>query len=226
MKHSEAIYPLQEMNPTGEQHFVDPLGRRAHTAQPSIEFSTQALQFVRGSSGLPMPCGRGVPQVMPSKILNPGPSASERHLAPCHALHREMRLRSSRSAGRITPRPKAAFTAAGMHVSRFPRPSRTGMNRYGEKAAQRPISVETVSFEQYRPEWNLGLVATRSVHWVVESDRHVWQVASRGANPNSPAASRPWTCVNNCTANPTGENAGGILDRVTRGNLRMSESLE
>lgn len=74
-----------------------------------------------------------------------------------------------------------------------------GMNRYGEKAALRPIGMATVSFEQYRPEWNPGLVATRSVLWVVESERHVWQVASRGANPNSPAASRPWTCVNNCT---------------------------
>lgn len=28
----------------------------------------QALQFVRGSSGLPMPCGKGVPQVMPAEI--------------------------------------------------------------------------------------------------------------------------------------------------------------
>ena len=54
-----------------------------------------------------------------------------------------------------------------------------GMNRYGEKAAKRPIGVETVSSEQYRPEWNPDLVATRTVHWAVESERHVWQVTSR-----------------------------------------------
>ena len=49
-----------------------------------------------------------------------------------------------------------------------------GMNRYGEKAAKRPIGVETVSSEQYRPEWNPDLIATRLVQWVVESERHVW----------------------------------------------------
>jgi hypothetical protein len=74
-----------------------------------------------------------------------------------------------------------------------------GMNRYGEKAAQRATGVETFTFERYEPEWNPGMEATRAVHWVIESDRHVWQVSSRGANSNCPAASRPWTCVNNCT---------------------------
>ena len=74
-----------------------------------------------------------------------------------------------------------------------------GTNRYGEKPAQRPTGVETVTFEQYEPEWNPGTETTRVVHWVVESARHVWQVCSRGANLIRSAASRPWTCVNNCT---------------------------
>ena len=74
-----------------------------------------------------------------------------------------------------------------------------GLNRYGEKAATRPKGIETVSFEQYRPEWNPGLVATRTVYWNVDSERHVWQVTSRRANLKSPAPLGPWTCVNNCT---------------------------
>ena len=89
-----------------------------------------------------------------------------------------------------------------------------GMNRYGEKAAKRPIGVETVSSEQYRPEWNPDLVATRLVQWVVESERHVWQVANRGANPNSPAPLGPWTCVNNCTQ---GEEASALRLDFLRG---------
>ena len=64
------------------------------------------------------------------------------------------------------------------------------MNRYGEKAAQRPIGVETVSFERYWPEWNPDLVATRTVQWNVDSERHVWQIARQKANPSSPAALR------------------------------------
>ena len=74
-----------------------------------------------------------------------------------------------------------------------------GTNRYGEKPAQRPTGVETVTFEQYEPEWNPGTETTRVVHWVVESARHVWQVSSRGASLIRFAASRPWTRVNNCT---------------------------
>jgi hypothetical protein len=79
-----------------------------------------------------------------------------------------------------------------------------GMNRYGEKAAQPATGVETVTFERYEPEWNPGMEATRAVHWVVESERHVWQVSSRGANSNRSAALRPWTRVNNCTDKPEG----------------------
>ena len=85
-----------------------------------------------------------------------------------------------------------------------------GLNRYGEAAAKRPLGVETVSVETYAPDWNPTTTATRLVDWIVESDRHVWTVERRRAGvvtaapcptptPN-PAASRPWTCVNNCTA--------------------------
>lgn len=76
-----------------------------------------------------------------------------------------------------------------------------GVNRYGEEAAKRPIGVETVSYEAYRPDPAQSDTATRAVHWIVESERHVWEVTRRGPpSVPAPAASRPWTCVNNCTA--------------------------
>ena len=92
-----------------------------------------------------------------------------------------------------------------------------GLNRYGEPAALRPLGVETVMFEQYRPDWNPGLEATRAVQYIVESERHVWRVkASRGANPNCPAALRPWTCVDNCTDKPEEKKYGGTFERVSK----------
>lgn len=78
-----------------------------------------------------------------------------------------------------------------------------GVNRYGEDAAPRPIGVETVTYEQFAPAWNPTTVATRAVNWIVESDRHVWTITRPGASSvPAPAASRPWTCVNNCTDTP------------------------
>lgn len=77
-----------------------------------------------------------------------------------------------------------------------------GLNRYGEAAAKRPVGVETISFEQYRPDLSQAACAPRAVHWIVESERHTWEVTRRGPlSDSAPAASRPWTwtCVNNCT---------------------------
>ena len=137
------------------------------------------------------------------------PSGVPQHLIDAHHAVNKI---TTMEAGTVKPVSWAHYTKAqgGVYCGRNARIkiSKTqpdGMNRYGEKSAKRSIGIETVSFEQYRPEWNPGLVATRSVHWIVESERHVWQVASRGANPNSPAASRPWTCVNNCTHGTSSE---------------------
>lgn len=81
-----------------------------------------------------------------------------------------------------------------------------GLNRYGEAAAMRPIGVETISFEQYRPELSPTTSATRAVHWIVQSERHTWEVMRRGPlSDSAPAASRPWTCVNNCTHSTSSE---------------------
>ena len=135
------------------------------------------------------------------------PSGAPQHLIDAHHAVNKI---TDMEAGTIKPVSWAQYTQAqgGVYCGRNARIKIStiqpdGMNRYGEKAAKRSIGIETVNFEQYRPEWNPGLVATRSVHWIVESERHVWQVASRGANPNPPAASRPWTCVNNCTVPQT-----------------------
>ena len=149
------------------------------------------------------------------------PSGAPQHLIDAHHAVNKI---TNMEAGTVKSVSWAHYTKAqgGVYCGRNARIkiSKTqpeGMNRYGEKAAKRPIGIETVSVEQYVPAHmaHMGGQATRFVHWVVESERHVWQVASRGANPNSPAASRPWTCVNNCTDKPEDENHGGTFERVS-----------
>ena len=70
-----------------------------------------------------------------------------------------------------------------------------GLGRYGEPLNGKPAGVETVNRETYTPPhmaW-MGGQATRLVHWFCESARHVWVIKkARDA--------RPWTRVNNCTA--------------------------
>lgn len=133
------------------------------------------------------------------------PSGAPQHLIDAHDAVNKI---TDMEAGTVKPVSWAHYTQAqgGVYCGRNARIkiSKTqpdGMNRYGEKSAKRPIGIETVSAEQYVPAHmaHMGGQATRFVHWIVESERHVWQVASRAANPNSSAASRPWTCVNNCT---------------------------
>ena len=88
-----------------------------------------------------------------------------------------------------------------------------GVGRYGEPIGHRPIGVETTEIEKWVPKHiahMVGAFATRVVHWVVESSRHVWEIVGRKARPigrvfNGPKA--PWTCVNNCT---DGEEDGAI----------------
>ena len=150
------------------------------------------------------------------------PSGAPQHLIDAHHAVNKI---TNMEAGTVKPVSWAHYTNAqgGVYCGRKARIkiSKTqpeGMNRYGEKAAQRPIGIETVSVEHYVPAHmaHMGGQATRFVHWIVESKRHVWQIASRGANPNSPAASRPWTCVNNCTNKLKDEKDGGTFERVSR----------
>ena len=89
-----------------------------------------------------------------------------------------------------------------------------GLNKYGEAAALKVVGVETVAVEHYTPEHmrHMGGKASRTVHWIVESARHTWAVVRKGGKPcpnpilsPAPAASRPWTCVNNCTQDDEAE---------------------
>jgi hypothetical protein len=88
-----------------------------------------------------------------------------------------------------------------------------GLNRYGEGAAKRPMGVETREVEHYTPEHMLHMRPApripRTIEWIVESARHVWAVERKGkprlSPAPAPAASRPWTCVNNCTQDDEAE---------------------
>jgi hypothetical protein len=142
------------------------------------------------------------------------PGGAPQHLIDAHYAVNKI---TNMEAGTVKPVSWAHYTKAqgGVFCGRKARikVSKTqpeGTNRYGEAAAQRPIGVETVSIEQYTPAHmaHMGGQATRFVHWIVESDRHTWTVEMRKPGtarapvpvPDSyPAASRPWTCVNNCT---------------------------
>ncbi|MDD0816426.1 replication endonuclease [Curvibacter sp. HBC28] len=81
------------------------------------------------------------------------------------------------------------------------------LGRYGDEATPRPIGVETHSLETTPLETYPWVGAQRTVHWLVESTRHTWEIVRspwKGAHGDvsiaeqaTPAA--PWTCVNNCT---------------------------
>lgn len=150
------------------------------------------------------------------------PNGAPQHLIDAHHAVNKI---TNMEAGTVKPVSWAHYTKAqgGVYCGRNARikvskEQPDGMNRYGEKAALRPMGVETVSVEQYVPAHmaHIGGQATRFVHWIVPSERHVWQTANRSANPNSSAASRPWTCVNNCTDKPEDEKYGGTFERVSR----------
>ena len=86
-----------------------------------------------------------------------------------------------------------------------------GLNGYGEPAAAKVIGVQTQSREVYTPAHmaHMGGKATRLIDWIVESKRHTWTITRKPAGavpalvPEFEAASRPWTCVNNCTKEGT-----------------------
>lgn len=98
------------------------------------------------------------------------------------------------------------------------------LGRYGEPIGPRPIGVETIEREFYTPAhmaW-MGGQASRLVHWVVESARHVWRIVAARSAEVFRGALRPWTCVNNCTENPCGQEArttSGPAGRVGEGTL-------
>jgi hypothetical protein len=85
------------------------------------------------------------------------------------------------------------------------RPDKLG--RYGDEATPRPVGVETTSLETLPLETSPWTGLQRTVHWVVDSTRHTWEIvrspwkgahgAGSTAEQAKPAA--PWTCVNNCT---------------------------
>jgi hypothetical protein len=83
----------------------------------------------------------------------------------------------------------------------------TTKNRYGEPSAPRPVGVSTTAIEHYTPDHMAHLTPPpqipRTVHWFVQSARHVWQIAARKPAPvfefRAPASPVPWTRVNNCT---------------------------
>ena len=133
------------------------------------------------------------------------PSGAPQHLIDAHHAVNKI---TNTEAGTVKPVSWAHYTEAqgGVYCGRNARikvsmEQPDSMNRYGEKAALRPIGVETVGIEQCAPA-HMGGQTIRSVHWGVRSERHVWKSASRSTNLNSSAASRPWTRVNNCTTLP------------------------
>lgn len=83
----------------------------------------------------------------------------------------------------------------------------TKRNRYGETSEPRPVGVSTTAVEHYTPahmaHMNPPPQIPRTVHWSVESTRHIWQIAAGKAKPVfefiAPASPVPWTRVNNCT---------------------------
>jgi hypothetical protein len=196
---------------------TDLYGNDGVTASHRVETwaATWSIRQFQQIGGAPIGPWRELRRI---KIL---PNGAPQHLIDAHhAVNKITNL----EAGTVKSVSWAHYTKAqgGVYCGRKARikvakEQPDGMNRYGEKAALRPIGVETVSVEQYVPAHmaHMGGQATRFVPWVVPSERHVWKTASRSVNPNSPAASRPWTCVNNCTDKPEDKVHEGIFERAS-----------
>ena len=86
---------------------------------------------------------------------------------------------------------------------------------YGEASAQKAYGVETCALESYVDLDAPGAALTRSVLWIVESERSEWVICSRNERPpllgenfaERTQFDQPWTCVNNCTV----QYPGGML---------------
>ncbi|OGP03471.1 MAG: hypothetical protein A2Z93_04975 [Curvibacter sp. GWA2_64_110] len=84
-------------------------------------------------------------------------------------------------------------------------PGKLGL--YGDDASPRPYGIETTSIERYQEPGRIGQWMKRTVHWIVESDRHEWTIQrgptkaqpTRSSDAERSETSEPWTCVNNCT---------------------------
>jgi len=85
------------------------------------------------------------------------------------------------------------------------RPEKLGS--YGDEATPRPVGVETTSLETLPLETSPWTGLQRTVHWVVESTRHTWEILrspwtgahGRVSTAEQARPAAPWTCVNNCT---------------------------
>lgn len=80
------------------------------------------------------------------------------------------------------------------------------LNQYGEPSQPRPVGVSTTSIEHYTPAHMAHMkplpMIPRTIHWCIESARHIWQIVAGKAAPVldflAPASPVPWTRVNNC----------------------------
>ena len=96
------------------------------------------------------------------------------------------------------------------------------LGRYGDDATPRPAGVETTEIEAWPVPWMPGQFFRRTIHWAVESSRHVWEIV-RNTKPllieRSFSAERaqpvqPWTRVNNCTVACEQQDAREDFQRV------------
>jgi hypothetical protein len=81
------------------------------------------------------------------------------------------------------------------------------MGIYGDQASAKPFGVETTVLESYQAPGSQEPSDVRAVHWIVESERRVWEIVGRNKPPalvgeaiaEQTQTDQPWTSVNNCT---------------------------
>lgn len=111
-------------------------------------------------------------------------------------------------------------------------PEKLGL--YGEDASPRAYGIETTSIERYQELGSFGEWKERTIHWIVESDRHEWTIQrGQALAPSSgrSAAERsetlePWTCVNNCTDSvdqPIGRDAPAFNSEAVEAMLPLKQ---
>ena len=94
---------------------------------------------------------------------------------------------------------------------------------YGDDASAKAFGVETTVLESYQVPGSEKSLGVRTVLWIVESERHAWEIVGRNKLPvlageivaAQTQSDQPWTCVNNCTNTQEERKEGSTFEQTS-----------
>jgi len=94
---------------------------------------------------------------------------------------------------------------------------------YGDDASAKAFGVETTVLESYQVPGSEKSLGVRTVLWIVESERHAWEIVGRNKLPvlaveivaAQTQSDQPWTRVNNCTNTQEERKEGSTFEQTS-----------